>query len=43
MGSTGNSTYGDVLLGGLQDKNIQSRIAAIKADIFICGVINGIC
>ena len=31
MGSTGNSNYGDVLLEGLQDKNIQSRIAAIKA------------
>ena len=31
MGSTGNFTYGDVLLEGLQDENIQSRIAAIKA------------
>ena len=31
MGQTGNIIFGDVLLNGLNDENIENRIAAIKA------------
>jgi hypothetical protein len=31
MGSTGNKNYGDALIEGFSDENIQSRIASIKA------------